>query len=274
MRLPLLVAGLSVVIAGCGLIDSVSGPKSLTIQKFEADPDDVSSGGSVTLTWDVEGAEAVALNNGIGVVPARGSHKFSAYHTSTFTLTARSGTSSATASVQVSVRGTGNDPLNPLPTPSPDPSPSPTPTPSPSPTPDPSPTPTPSPDPPPGPAGACGVTPPSTTKGCEIDWEKPAELPEGQCIDVNTVTVDQACPATSGTSLSVGFAVTAKTALESLRWRLQKDQGDTVTPDEGTIDVNGKTSVLVSDTVGFDWIVFEVVDQDNKVRLRFRLMHK
>jgi hypothetical protein len=118
------------------------------------------------------------------------------------------------------------------------------------------------------------VRPPATTKGCEIGWEKPVELPDGQCIDVNTVTVDQACPVSDGTSLSVGFAVTTKTALESLRWRLQKNQGDTVTPDEGPVDVNGKTSVLVTDQVGFEWVVFEVVDQENKVRLRFRLTHR
>lgn len=274
MRLPLLVVGLSVAFAGCGLIDSVSGPKSLSIQKFEADPQDVASGGSVTLTWDVEGSEAVAINNGVGVVPPRGSRKFPAYYTSTYTLTARAGTSTATASVQVNVRGTGGDPFSPLPSPTPTPAPEPTPTPSPSPTPDPTPTPTPSPDPTPGPAGACGVTAPPSTKGCEVSWEKPVELPAGQCIDVNTVTVDEACPVANGASLSVGFAITAKTALESLRWRLDKNAADSAAPDEGPVDVNGKTSVLVSDTVGLEWVVFEVVDQDNKVRLRFRLTHR
>ena len=32
--------------------------------------------------------------------------------------------------------------------------------------------------------------------------------------------------------------------------------------------------VLVTDQVGFEWVVFEVVDQENKVRLRFRLTHR
>ncbi len=270
MRLLLLVAGLALATAACGLIDSVSGPKSLTIQKFEASPEDVSSGGSVTLTWDVEGSEAVAINNGIGVVPARGSRRFSAYYTSTYTLTARAGTSTATASVLVSVRGSSPGPFNPFPSPSPEPSPTPSPTPSP----EPSPTPAPSPEPTPGPAGACGVIAPPSTKGCEIGWEKPVELPEGQCIDLNTMTVDQACPVANGASLSVGFAITAKTALGSLKWRLAKNESDTVTPNEGFVDVNGKTSVLVSDTVALDWVVFEVVDDANKVRLRFRLTHR
>ncbi|HET7290929.1 MAG TPA: hypothetical protein VFM88_00760 [Vicinamibacteria bacterium] len=274
MRLPLLVAGLSVAFAGCGLIDSVSGPKSLAIQKFEASPEDVASGASVTLEWDVEGSEAVAINNGIGVVPPRGTRKFSAYYTATYTLTARAGTSSATASVQVNVRGTGTDPLDPYPSPTPGPSPSPSPTPTPSPTPEPSPTPTPEPTPTPGPAGACGVPAAGATKGCAVSWEFPAELENGQCIELNTVTVDQGCPVTNGTSLSVGFAITAKTALESLKWRLQKNEADTVSPDEGPVDVNGKTSVLVTDTVAGEWVVFEVVDQDNKVRLRFRLTHR
>ena len=267
MRLPLLVVGLSVASAGCGLIDSVSGPKSLSIQKFEAAPEDVASGGSVTLTWDVEGSEAVAINNGIGVVPARGSRKFPAYYTSTYTLTARAGTSTATASVQVNVRGSGTDPFGPFPSPTPDPSPSPSPTP----TPGPDPSPTPSPEPTPGP---CGVPAAGATEGCTVRWEFPVELDNGQCIELNTVTVDQACPASNGTVLSVDFSVTAKTALESLKWRLQKNEPDAVTPDEGPVDVNGTTSVLVNDTVAGDWVVFEVVDQNNKIRLRFRLTHR
>jgi hypothetical protein len=111
-------------------------------------------------------------------------------------------------------------------------------------------------------------------KGCDVDFEYPAELPNGQCIELNTVTVDQACPVSNGASLSVGFALTAKTALQSLKWRVGPNEKDTVTPSQGAVDVNGKTSVLVSDTVGLDWVVFEVVDQDGRVRLRFRLKHR
>jgi hypothetical protein len=88
------------------------------------------------------------------------------------------------------------------------------------------------------------------------------------------MTVDQACPISNGTSLSVGFAITAKTALGSLRWRLGKNEIDSVTPNEGFVDVNGRTSVVVSDTVALEWVVFEVVDEDNKIRLRFRLTHR
>jgi hypothetical protein len=108
MRLPLLVAGLFLTTAGCGLIDSVNGPKSLSIQKFEAAPDEVASGGSVTLSWDVEGAEELAIDHGIGPVPSRGSRTFSAYSTATYTLTARAGTSTATSSIQVSIRASGS----------------------------------------------------------------------------------------------------------------------------------------------------------------------
>jgi len=273
MRLPVLV-GAAVVFAGCGVIDSVSGPKALSIQKFQASPEEVTSGSSVTLSWEVEGAEQVAIQ-GIGNVPPRSSRTFPAYASTTYTLTARAGTSSATSSVAVTVRGGGSLP-DPFPTPSPSPSASPTPGPTPTPSPSPEPTPTPQPDPTPtpGPAGACGVQAPGSVKGCDVDFEYPAELPDGQCIELNTVTVDQACPVNNGASLSVGFALTAKTALQSLKWRVGPNEKDTVTPSQGAVDVNGKTSVLVSDTVGLDWVVFEVVDQDGKVRLRFRLKHR
>lgn len=276
MRLPILL-GLAVALAGCGLIDSVSGPRALSIQKFDASPDEVASGSSVTLSWEVEGAEQVAIQ-GLGNVPPRGTRTFPAYASATYTLTARAGTSSATSSVAVTVRG-GGDPFgDPFPTPTPTPSPSASPTPGPSPTPSPSPqpSPTPSPDPTPtpGPAGSCGVPAATVVKHCSVGWEYPLALPEGQCIELNSVTVDSDCPVVGGTQRSVGFSITAKTSLESLRWRSQASNADTVSPAGGDLDVNGRTNVLVSDTVASDALYIEVVDQNNKVRLRFRLKHK
>src|SRR5262245_16121370 len=272
MRLPLLAAGLSVALAGCGLIDSVSGPRPLSIQKFEVSPDEVASGGQATLAWEVDGAEAVAINNGIGVVPPKGSRSFPAYYTASYTLTARAGTSTATSTVQLSVHGTG-DPLGgpfPSPSPSPTPGPGPTPTPEPTPTPGPEPTPTPT----PVPSVSCGTRASVETNGCAVSWEYPVAFPDGRCIELNALTVDRGCPVVNGTSLSVGFTVTAKTNLDSLTWRLQRGEPDKISPKEGSIDVDGETSVEVADTVMGQWVVFEVFDQNNQVRLRVRLTHR
>jgi hypothetical protein len=90
------------------------------------------------LSWDVEGAESVELDNGIGLVQATGSRTVHPTATTNYRLVAVAGTSLATASIRVVVTPAG---------PSPSPSPSPSATPSPSPTPNPSPTPSPSPSP-------------------------------------------------------------------------------------------------------------------------------
>ncbi len=267
MRL-MLIPALCLAFVGCGIIDSVSGPKSLSIKKFEASPDEVSPGSSVTLSWDVEGAEQVAIQ-GIGSVPSQGSRTFPTYATATYTLTARAGTSSATSSVIVSVRGSGSDPFaNPVPNPSPSASPSPAPTPEPTPSPNPNPTPE------PGPAGSCGAESATSVKGCTVTWEFPKPLPEGQCIALNAVTLDLPCPVVGGTQRSIGFAITAKTALNSLSWRSAPSNSDTVSPLQGSLDVNGKTNVLVSDKVGGEAVIFEVVDDNGGTRLRFRIKHK
>jgi hypothetical protein len=261
------IPGLCLALAGCGLIDSVSGPKSLSIKKFEVSPEEVGAGETVTLSWEVEGAELVAIQ-GVGNVQSKGSRTVSATTTTTYTLIARAGTSSATSSVVVLVRGTG------FPSPSPSPSPTPSPEPTPTPTPQPTPRPTPEPTPTPPPIGNCGIPAPTYVKGCTVGWEYPRPLPDGECIALNTVTLDAPCPVAGGATRSVGFAITAKTTLDSLSWRSHPENQDVVSPAQGPLDVNGKVSVLVSDTVGGDAVYFEAVDQDGRVRLRFRIKHK
>lgn len=266
MRLPVLLS-LAVGVAGCGLIDSVSGPKDLSIQKFEASPDEVSSGASVTLRWEVEGADQVAIE-GIGSVPVRGSRTFPAYASKTYTLTARAGTSSATSSVQVTVRGSGGLPL-------PEPSPTPTPSPGASPTPQPSPTPTPEPDPSPTPGPeSCGEPAETVVQGCTVGWEFPKPLPEGQCIQLNNVTVDKPCPIVGGFERKVGFTITARSSLEKLQWRSQASNKDEVTPTGGPLDGNGTTVVQLRDLVKSDALYIEVLGGGDKIRLRFRLKAK
>src|SRR5713226_9246995 len=105
---------------GCNFLDNLTKPSGLSIQKFAASPSQITPGTSTTLSWDVEGAETVQIDNGVGAVTAKGSKLVQPTWTTTFTLSAKGGTSSATATVDVVVQGS----LRPLPTPSPSPSPS------------------------------------------------------------------------------------------------------------------------------------------------------
>lgn len=128
---------LVVALAGCRFIDPSETDKPLAIQRFVAVPGTIGTGEATTLSWAVDGAESVELDNGIGLVPANGSRTVKPESTTNFLLVAVAGTSLATASIRVEVDDAA--------TPSPSPSASPTPKPSPSPTPKPSPSPTPKP---------------------------------------------------------------------------------------------------------------------------------
>ena len=115
----------------CGFVDPTGGSaKPLAIQRFIAVPPEVAAGTPTVLSWDVEGADSVELDNGIGMVQATGSRTVHPAATATYRLVAVSGTSLATASIRVLVTPA------PIASPSPSPSPaSPTPSPSPSPSP-------------------------------------------------------------------------------------------------------------------------------------------
>ena len=119
--------GLLVVVAavGCGFVPTGGGDKTLSIQRFIAVPAEVAAGSPTMLSWDVEGAESVEVDNGIGLVQANGSRTVRPTVTTTYRIVAVSGTSLATASIRVVV-----GPLNPGPSPSPSATPQPSPTPS------------------------------------------------------------------------------------------------------------------------------------------------
>jgi hypothetical protein len=247
---------LALFLVGCGLIDQINGPNSLAIQRFVASPDDVSSGASVTLTWDVQGAEAVKIDNGVGVVPAKGTKTFPAYRTVTYTLTAKSGTSSATASVQVSVKGSTSDPFVFL-----QPSPSPEPTPSPSPSPS------------PGTDEGCG-TPVVSADGCTITIEQPDAPPKGQCLVLTKLSVDESCPVSVGKSLKVEFEITADSGKE-IFWRPARNGKDEIEPSKGgRLQATGTSNVKLTDKVVGDSMAIEVADGDGKIYLRFSLAHQ
>jgi hypothetical protein len=115
------VAGLLLLTCtpGCGLVQGPLGEGApLAIQRFIAVPAEVAPGSPTLLSWDVEGAESVEVDNGIGLVPANGSRTVRPMVTTTYRLVAVAGTSLATASIRVVV--------------APSPSPSPTPSPPPS----------------------------------------------------------------------------------------------------------------------------------------------
>jgi hypothetical protein len=83
-------------------------PTSATIVRFDATPNNIALGQSSTLTWVVQGATTVSINNGIGNVAATGSTTVSPQTTTTYTLTAvgPAGNVTATATVTVGAANT------------------------------------------------------------------------------------------------------------------------------------------------------------------------
>ena len=238
---------------GCGLVDKLTGSNSdgLSIQRFSASPVTIAPGSPTTLTWEVDGATTIVIDNGIGQVPAKGSREVLPGSTTTFNLTAEAGSSRATASVQVLVQGTLPSPSpspSPSPTPSPSPSPTPSPSPSPTPSPSPSPSPTPSPSPSPTPAPECGA-PAGAAGNCAVAITKPNAVPGGGCVEVNLVTVSQSCPVGMTLPLVLRFDVTAHTSLSTLNWRQAASNGDVMEPGQGILNGNGSTTVVLTDVV-------------------------
>jgi chitodextrinase len=79
---------------------SGSGP---AITSFTATPSALAAGQSATLSWNVSGASAVSIDNGIGSVSPAASTTVSPQQTTTYTLTATNTAGTATAHVVISV---------------------------------------------------------------------------------------------------------------------------------------------------------------------------
>jgi hypothetical protein len=251
--------------AGCEYLENFGQPSGLAIQRFVATPDEVAAGSTTTLSWDVEGAETIGIDQGVGEVPGSGSRQIQPLTTTSYTLTARAGTSSATATVQVVVQGSSPTPT-PTATPTPTPTPEPSPTPSPSPSPEPSPTASPSPTP-----VSCGTAAPPPGD-CVLSISKPNALPGGECIELTMLTVNQVCPVGVNTMRSLSFDVTAHTSRANLTWRRSQESSDVLQPASGAIASNGTTSVLTSDLVLDSSVTIEVVSGGD-VLLSFNLRH-
>jgi hypothetical protein len=277
-----LLVGVAAV--GCGVLGNLTGPDGLAIQKFTASPDQIEPGAVVALTWEVQGADAVQIDHGVGTVQPKGTTAIHPTQTTDYQLTARAGTSSASATVRVQVAGTSPSPgpapspspdpsPTPNPSPSPDPSPSPSPAPSPSPSPAASPTPAPSPSPSPSPEPVtCGV--PVTFHGsCTLTISRPDALSADECIELTDVQTSADCPVNFGFPLSLSFQVTASTVgPKTFTWRQVPLGRDILTPAAGTIPGTGVTTITLSDLVLGDAVSIEVVGQ-GKHYLVFTLRH-
>lgn len=76
-----------------------------TITFFTANASDFNSGETVTLNWNVSGADTIHITPNIGEVPATSSTTFIAAFTEVYTLTATNAQGSTTSTVQVTVDG-------------------------------------------------------------------------------------------------------------------------------------------------------------------------
>jgi hypothetical protein len=105
MTRPLAVVSLLVIVlilTACPATSPNEGTPTIT--SFTATPSSLPSGGEVTLSWTVTGADTVAIDQGVGTVT--GSSKLvTVTTTTTFTLTASKGDKSTTKTTSVTVSG-------------------------------------------------------------------------------------------------------------------------------------------------------------------------
>ena len=78
-------------------------PAAPTVTNFSAEPSSIERGQSSTLSWSVENATSISIDNGIGTVQATGSRRVFPNDSTTYTLTANGpgGSKTATATVNV-----------------------------------------------------------------------------------------------------------------------------------------------------------------------------
>lgn len=239
-------AALVLLGSACGLVDNLNKPEDLSIRRFTASSTEVSTGSVVTLSWDVDGAEAIQIDNGIGNVVAKGTRDLRPEVTTTFRLTAFRESASATSTIEVRVRSLNSPSPSPSPTIAPSPSPSPTPTPTPTPSPSPGIGPTPSPSPV---ARTCGAPALSSVRGCGVVTNYLVRPATGQCLTVNSVDVAVGCPAGANTTREVAFVVTAGLDATSLEWRRSSSSTNLIRPDHGFLDPNTVNRVSFNELV-------------------------
>ena len=75
------------------------------IESFDANPHVIIKGGFSNLSWSVEGATGVRIDQGIGAVEPKGFKNVNPDETIVYTLMAMNGTRNRTAEAKVMVRG-------------------------------------------------------------------------------------------------------------------------------------------------------------------------
>ncbi len=84
---------------------AVTTPLVPVITSFTATPGTISAGQSASLQWNVSGANAISIDNNIGIVSSSWTQTVFPSKTTTYTLTATNREGSATASVTITVAG-------------------------------------------------------------------------------------------------------------------------------------------------------------------------
>lgn len=77
-------------------------PKPVVVS-FTAEPSSIQRGQSATLRWNVEGADSVSIDNGIGTVNATGNRQVFPSSSTTYRLTASNASGDTTATARVNV---------------------------------------------------------------------------------------------------------------------------------------------------------------------------
>lgn len=101
MKIKLLVTTFAMLLATALLL--ACRPSPPVIRTFAATPTEITAGESSTLRWQVEGATATSIDNGIGAVPPTGSTTVSPQKTVAYTLTASNKGGTVTRSVVIYV---------------------------------------------------------------------------------------------------------------------------------------------------------------------------
>lgn len=229
---PLVLALAATIFGACSLVDSVTNSGPLSVQKFAVSPREIPAGSTAILSWDVEGAESIEIDNGVGTVGPRDSREIRPARTTTYTLRAASKGSEATSTIQVVVEGTtsvssASSSSAPLPTPDPTPE-------------------------------SCGA--PATAAGsCAVSVTRLASLAAGECLEVTRVESSLACPVALAVARSLRIEVEAQTSGSPLTWRRAAGSSDVLLPDSGSVARQGTTSLLLSDIVLDSSLTIEIV---------------
>lgn len=105
-----------------------------------------------------------------------------------------------------------------------------------------------------------------------MDVEYPDALGGNECVEVTRVASNKDCPVAVITSRSLSFDLKANTT-KTLKWRRSSASNDILDPNGGNVESQGVTNVTLADMVLSSSVVFEVYDDQGKIRLRFRLKH-